>query len=864
MIFSTSHKSRNDFRTDLAIPGTGKRYYEPAEDFPGLDLVCGAPPSPTIVDIKTFSMDVTRPIANTEQYCLMATRYGAVDNCEISLTLAFTPPGDFSTGSFLAAKGTDENNFVGIIINDGLKITQRVGGTYTELVSAPLPNPGDKLTMKIIEDEVTLLLNDVEVGSATTSVPRTGYVGIMIRQHPVAEKLFDYWDAWGRKVGNEEQVIPCNPQNQGWSLGESSYFDEPYKADKAFNCTISGGGDCWVCEENATMPQWLEATLDSDDKHFVPTRVTICGRDISDSHQNDRRPDPFVIQGSHDGVTWQEVARFVNTGPLNGSQQKSFVISTSKGFSKFRFVWENSPNPTTEGPAEIGWIKLFGYEIKGEMDIDTPKNCEASDGKNTTEIDITWDAGSPNEKNVDEYVIYRDGVEIDRVPKGTFTYTDTTAVNGKVCLYFIEAYNSDGYFSEPSNTDSGYTLPIPEKPGNFRAKNYMDYKTRLTWNGNNQNIVKYEIYRDGTKVDEISAPFTENVHLLDSSGLTPTQEYSYYMIGYTRFDDTATSDTTTAYYYPMPNGEFHPNWDFTYGLDHWVESYNYDGTAIDNGDGTVTLQSNSAFYSIESDYKNHGQAKWMFKIVITDITGNGKIAIRKPNLQWTDILYFDTPGTYYAFWEGDLFYTTLGANNDSTMVMTVDEFTLTQYKTNQTPKMTNNNNPRGFVRASRALSGYPAWEGMNGVVNKNNAWLTRTDAAPAIGWDNFDWLLRIEELQEGGDGQRLLFPYEMTMTPRGGMASSWYSPNNPYALRVVGLDYNDQETPDDLLLLDPMANQWTNGSARTWGLARQTYPLRGFRIYLKSYNFYQGNNTTNHTGFSNLVVKYYECAYDRT
>jgi hypothetical protein len=125
-------------------------------------------------------------------------------------------------------------------------------------------------------------------------------------------------------------------------------------------------------------------------------------------------------------------------------------------------------------------------------------------------------------------------------------------------------------------------------------------------------------------------------------------------------------------------------------------------------------------------------------------------------------------------------------------------------------------------------------------------------------------LLRIEELQEGGDGQRMFFPYELTMTPRGGMASSWYSPNNPYALRVVGLDYNDQETPDDLLLLDPMANQWTNGSARTWGLARQTYPLRGFRIYVKSYNFYQGNNTTNHTGFSNLVVKYYEPAYDRT
>jgi hypothetical protein len=277
MIFSTSNKNRNDFRTDLTIPGTARRYYEPAEDFPGLDLACGTPPSPTIVDSKTFSLATTRDISNTEMYCLMATRYGAVDNCEISCVLSFTPPGDFSTGSFLAAKGTDENNFVGIIINDGLKIVQRLNGTYTELVNVPLPVPGDKLTMKIVESEVTLLLNDVEVGSGTTDIARTGYLGIVVRQHPAAETLFEYWEGWGRKVGNEIQVIPCNPQNQGWTISESSAFGPSYRADKAFNCTTNGGADAWVCGQYEDVPQWLEAQLYSYDKHFVPKRFSFRG-----------------------------------------------------------------------------------------------------------------------------------------------------------------------------------------------------------------------------------------------------------------------------------------------------------------------------------------------------------------------------------------------------------------------------------------------------------------------------------------------------------------------------------------------------------------------------------------------------------
>jgi hypothetical protein len=79
-------------------------------------------------------------------------------------------------------------------------------------------------------------------------------------------------------------------------------------------------------------------------------------------------------------------------------------------------------------------------------------------------------------------------------------------------------------------------------------------------------------------------------------------------------------------------------------------------------------------------------------------------------------------------------------------------------------------------------------------------------------------------------------------------------------LIIKGLLEDESETTYDLLNIDPLPNHWTNGTARTWGLTYQE-PVRGFRVYVKSYDRNQGG--TNHTGWSDLVVKYMEPAYDR-
>ena len=171
-----------------------------------------------------------------------------------------------------------------------------------------------------------------------------------------------------------------------------------------------------------------------------------------------------------------------------------------------------------------------------------------------------------------------------------------------------------------------------------------------------------------------------------------------------------------------------------------------------------------------------------------------------------------------------------------------------------TPCMDGYESPYGHVEASNEFQtgDYPAWEGMNCTAkNGGDAWLTEVwepdnPDIPDVGADElwFEWYLRDEDIN---NGMPLMYPTLLTIKPRTGMQSEWYDENNPYKLKIVGIN---SDMSEEVLISDWQDNTWNDGNVRTIDLSGlATTEKRGFKIYmLGTKNFLEyGSNL--HTGW---------------
>ena len=145
--------------------------------------------------------------------------------------------------------------------------------------------------------------------------------------------------------------------------------------------------------------------------------------------------------------------------------------------------------------------------------------------------------------------------------------------------------------------------------------------------------------------------------------------------------------------------------------------------------------------------------------------------------------------------------------------------------------------------------GYEPWLGMNCANSSSNAWLTPVDGGTA-GGDWYEWRL---EADDPGYGQPMI-PYRLDITPREGMADSWYEAHNPAYMRVIGiLPDGSYDDANPLLLLDPVTPRWDDGALRQFAI--DTYvSYIGFRIYVRSWNSMNVDVTDNHTGWGELKM----------
>lgn len=225
------------------------------------------------------------------------------------------------------------------------------------------------------------------------------------------------------------------------------------------------------------------------------------------------------------------------------------------------------------------------YPVLSE-DAQAPSAPTALKARSTTSsVSLTWLASTDN-IGVAGYQIFRNGAII-----GTTTalnYIDDGLSEGNSYEYVVKAFDTSGNVSAASNS-AAYDTQVPTAPANLNVFTKTKTNVALTWSVSTDNIgvVRYEIYRDGTKVG-IS---TVNSYIDNSVESGKTYEYSVkaYDAGDNFSDLSNTISVTIEQVWavksvPVAGGENHT---VQVKPDGTVWTYGYNGNG-QLGDGTYT------------------------------------------------------------------------------------------------------------------------------------------------------------------------------------------------------------------------------------------------------------------------------------
>jgi chitodextrinase len=162
----------------------------------------------------------------------------------------------------------------------------------------------------------------------------------------------------------------------------------------------------------------------------------------------------------------------------------------------------------------------------------TPANLQGT-AVSTTEIDLSWNAASDPETGIQDYVVYRDGLEVART--GTnLSYRDSGLTPDTQYQYRVSAVNGDAIEGATSSPVNVRTLPPepPPPPTSLTATTVSDSEIDLSWTApSTGDVIGYRVYRNGNPVDNTAGTsyrdsglqgfttYTYTVTALDGEGL---------------------------------------------------------------------------------------------------------------------------------------------------------------------------------------------------------------------------------------------------------------------------------------------------------------------------------------------------------
>ncbi len=271
----------------------------------------------------------------------------------------------------------------------------------------------------------------------------------------------------------------------------------------------------------SSMPLAAQAATDTT----PPSRPLTPSASITATHQIlvgwGASTDNIAVAGYRLYRNGELVANTPNTSFIDAAPSGQLYTYAVAAYDAAGNVSLQSPN---SGPISL---------VKDTTPPTTPKNLVAS--ASNSAATLSW-SGATDDVGVTGYYLYRDNAQLiisTTTPFVALTYTDKNLTSGSAYSYTVAAYDASGNISARSSavivtTSNDVTPPLMPAITTTSAKSEKEID--LVWKPTTDNtgVVGYYVYRNGSKIDNVSSTRTEYA----SINLTADTIYTYSIAAY--------------------------------------------------------------------------------------------------------------------------------------------------------------------------------------------------------------------------------------------------------------------------------------------------------------------------------------------
>ncbi|WP_052092075.1 alpha-amylase [Paenibacillus sp. FSL H7-0357] len=254
-------------------------------------------------------------------------------------------------------------------------------------------------------------------------------------------------------------------------------------------------------------------------------------KDYAYGKQNDYLDSDDMIGWTREGLASKPNSGLATVMTDRAGGSKTMYVGTSHAGEQWKDITGNFSDKVTIGSSGNGTFKVKEGSVSVWVpDVATPTDQAPTVPTNvqgtavgTTSVNLSWTA-STDDKGVAKYEVYRDSALIGE--STSTTYNDSTVAANKTYAYTVKSVDTigqkSGFSVEATVTvgGGGTQDQLPTAPTNVKGTAIGTTSVNLTWSPStdDKDVVKYEIYRDGTlKGEATGTAYSDNTIVNDKT-----------------------------------------------------------------------------------------------------------------------------------------------------------------------------------------------------------------------------------------------------------------------------------------------------------------------------------------------------------
>ncbi len=469
--------------------------------------------------------------------------------------------------------------------NKKIKFATNVTGTWIAASIDSNTNAGQYTSIKVTDEGVGY----ISYKNVDTNKTRLAYKLVSLPKPPsnlsaTAEDNQTIKLTWIDNSNNEDN-FNIYRQKSGGNLAKiatvnadtTTYTDSGLEANTEYHYEVNATND--IGESNGTETN--ATTLKTPPA--ATSNIT-----FSDINQTS------VTINWNDNSTNEEGFHIYKNGELNATVAAN---STSKQITGL--------NPNTTYTFIIGAYNNGGENNSSSVSVTTLKTPPAAPSNpawtplSPTSIKITWTDNSNNEEN---FIIYKDGVEIKSLPLNS-TETNITGLNRDATYDFNISAKNNGGENNVSLNNVRIADKLPQAPTNLEANTTSYSSIKLGWTDNSDNEDGFYIYRkkgSGSFLKITTLP--SNTTTYEDTGLQANTTYTYIVSAFNVVgENNSSQDNNTTFKTPpaAPNNITFTDINQTSVTIHWSDNSDNEDNFLIYRDGELNATVDENITSIQ-------------------------------------------------------------------------------------------------------------------------------------------------------------------------------------------------------------------------------------------------------------------------